>query len=163
MDPRYVRFRAQVTDARHASSFDAKIKGGGGEWVRTTVSCILQHALCQLSCPATRLAAPFRNLAQCSIRYVLRRRPSSKKNITKREHFSHLKMRTGGRSKNPSMAVTRDSGPSQSEHLGGAVTWHLFYTELTLFCCQSGFDSDCWSDSAGGTGSPPWFRKRPRV
>ena len=29
MEAPYVRFRAQVTDARHASSFDAKRVGGG--------------------------------------------------------------------------------------------------------------------------------------
>ena len=72
---------------------------------------------------------------QHSLRFA--QTPILKENITKREHFSHLKMRTGGRSKNASMAVIRDSGPSQSEHLGGAsiATSHLFYTELTLFCC----------------------------
>ena len=134
MEAPYVQFRTQLTDARHTGSFHAKIKGRGKGSNHRLVH--FTHALCQLSYPP-RPAAPFRNLAQCRIHYVLRKLPFSKKNITKREHFSHLKMRTGGRSKNPSMAVIRDSGPSQSEHLGGAsiATSHLFYMELTLFCC----------------------------
>jgi hypothetical protein len=75
------------------------------------------HALCQLSYVQLH---PFGTCAQCKIHYVLRKVPFSKKNITKREHFSHLKMRTGGRSKNPSISLIRDSGPLQSPHFGGA-------------------------------------------
>jgi len=63
------------------------------------------------------------------------------------------------------MALIRDSGPSQSEHLGGAriANSYLFYTELALFCWWGGLDNDGWSDGAGVSGPPPWFRKRPRV
>jgi hypothetical protein len=53
-------------------------------------------------------------------RYAFRNWPSSRKNIASRKQLSHLKMRTGGRSKKPSMAVTREIGPLQSAQAGGS-------------------------------------------
>ena len=85
MEAPYVRIPYPANGRQAYRFLPRKNKGAGGGGMGSNHRLVhFTHALCQLSYPATRPAAPFRNLAQRSIRYVLRKLPSSKKNITKR-------------------------------------------------------------------------------